>query len=207
MLLCEAHAAKLPEPPAGLSEHALIKFAGAVRLMGGQACESCRAARGRRAISEALTATRPALPDHWLDRAIALSSDQTRSQEQRNLEGRLPPTLTAAQVAAEFLRRIDKQPRESVAVTQSTVLHRPTYAYGWKVECRRTQYTHHWPDGTTERYSLPLLISLTGELLGPALEPYGTQSATWYIVPESDVDLQRMAGSVAGLLILSPFEA
>ncbi len=208
VLLCDEHATKLPEPPAGVSENAMIKFAGAVRLMGGQACESCRAERGRRAISEALTAPRQDLPTHWLDRAIALSNDQTRSEEERNFDGQLPPSLTAKEIAAEFLRRIGgKEPRESVAVTDSTWLHKPEFAYGWKVECRRTEYSHRWPGGTTERYPLPLLISVSGELLGPVLEDGENQSATWYIVPESEVDLQRLVSGIAGLLILSPFEA
>ncbi|MDX6719837.1 MAG: hypothetical protein QOJ63_2091 [Solirubrobacteraceae bacterium] len=206
-LLCETHATELPEPPPGISENALIQFAGAIRLMGGQACVSCRAGQGRRAISQAISAPRQPLPDHWLDRAIVLSSDQTRSDEEREFDGQLPPTLTAAEVAAEFLRRIDKDPRESVAVTESTMLHKPDFAYGWKVECRRTQYTHHWPGGDTDRYPLPLLISVSGELLGPVVEPDETLSATWYIVPESDVDMARLVAGVAGLLILSPFEA
>ncbi len=206
-LLCETHAAKLPDPPPGISVNAQIKFAGAVRLMGGQACEACRAERGRRAISEALTAPRQQLPDHWLDRAIALSSDQTRSAEERNFDGQVPPTLTPSDVAGEFLRRIGKEPKEYVAVTESTILNKPEYAYGWKVDCRRTDYTHHWPGGATERYPLPLMISVAGELLGPMVDDDQAQSATWYIVPESDIDLQRMVAGVAGLLILAPFEA
>ena len=77
--------------------------------------------------------------------------------------------LTATEVASEFLRRMGgKEPRESVAVTESTMLQPPEYAWGWKVECRRTDYTHHWPGGATERYPLPLMISVAGELLGPA---------------------------------------
>jgi hypothetical protein len=206
-LLCDTHATQLPEAPEGISENAQIKFAGAVRLMGGHACVSCRAERGHRAISEAISAPRAELPDHWLDRAIALSSDQTRSEEERIFDGRLPAGLTAGEVAAEFLRRMDKEPRESVAVTESTWLHKPEFAYGWRVECRRTDYTHHWPGGATERYPLPLLISVSGELLGPVLEEGDGQSATWYIVPASDVDLPRLVAGVAGLLILSPFEA
>ncbi|MEA2137853.1 MAG: hypothetical protein QOG56_1003 [Solirubrobacteraceae bacterium] len=206
-LLCDTHATQLPEPPSGLSDNAMIKFAGAVRLMGGHACVACREERGRHAISEAIGAPRAPLPDHWLDRAIALQSDQTRSEEERNFDGQLPPTLTAADVAAEFLRRMDKEPREYVAVTESTWLHKPDFAYGWRVECRRTQYVHRWPGGATERYPLPLLISQASELLGPSLEEDESQSATWYIVPESDVDLPKMVAGVAGLLILSPFEA
>ena len=207
-LLCEQHAAELPEPPPGISENAQIKFAGAVRLMGGQACVSCRGERGNRAISEALSAPRQPLPEHWLDRAIALAGDQTRSEEERNFDGQLPGSLTAREVASEFLRRMGgKEPRESVAVTESTLLHRPEYAWGWKVECRRTDYTHQWPGGATERYPLPLMISVAGELLGPVVEADQKQSATWHIVPESDVDLQRMVASIAGLLILAPFEA
>lgn len=209
-LLCDTHATELPEPPGGLSENAQIKFAGAVRLMGGHACVSCRADRGRRAISDAIGAPRAELPQHWLDRAITLANDQTRSEEERNFDGRLPPTLTAADVAAEFLQRMHeerKEPRESVAVTASTWLHRPEFAYGWKVECRKTEYTHHWPGGAAERFPMPLLISVSGELLGPILENGDTPSAKWYVVPETDVDLQRLVAGVAGLLILSPFEA
>ena len=182
-LLCETHAAKLPDPPPGVSENAQIKFAGAVRLMGGQACEACRAERGRRAISEALTAPRQQLPDHWLDRAIALSSDQTRSEEERNFDGQLPPTLTTDDVAREFLQRMDKEPRESVVVTESTWLHKPDFAWGWRVECRRTEYVHRWPGGATERYPMPLLISVAGELLGPLLEDDDTQSCLLYTSP------------------------
>lgn len=209
LLLCETHATELPAPPDGISENAQIQFAGAIRLMGGQACMSCRSERGRRAISQAISAPRQLLPAHWLDRAVALASDQTRSEEERQFDGQLPPTLTATEVAAEFLRRMgDKEPRESVAVTESTWLHKPDFAYGWKIEqCRRTDYTHRWPEGATERYPLPLMISVAGELLGPILEDGDGQSATWYLVPDSDVDLQRLVTGVAGLLILSPFEA
>ncbi len=206
-LLCESHASELPEAPPGISENAQIKFAGAIRLMGGQACVSCRAERGRRAISEAISAPRQPLPGHWLDRAIALNGDQTRSEEERSFDGRLPSELRAAEVAAEFLRRIGKEPIESVAVTESTWLHRPDYAWGWKVACRRTDYLHRWPGGATERYPLPLMISVAGELLGPVLEADGSQSAQWFIVPESDIDLDRMVAGVAELLILSPFHA
>lgn len=209
-LLCDTHATELPDAPDKLSENAQIKFAGAVRLMGGHACVSCRADRGRRAIADALSAPRAELPEHWLDRAIALANDQTRSQEERIFDGKLPATLTPGGVAAEFVRRMSqegKEPRESVAVTESTWLHKPEFAWGWKVECRRTQYTHRWPGGATERFPLPLLISVSGELLGPALETDETPSATWYLVPESDIDLQRLVAGVAGLLILSPFES
>ena len=206
-LLCDTHATELPEAPPGLSENAMIKFAGAVRLMGGHACVNCREERGRRAISQAISAPRQSLPEHWLDRAIALQSDQTRSEEERNFDGQLPPTLTAGEVAAEFLRRMGKEPREYVAVTESTWMHRPEVAYGWRVECRRTEYLHRWPGGATERYPLPLLISQAGELLGPVAEEDETQSATWFIVPEADIDLKRMVAGVAELLILSPFEA
>ena len=171
-LLCGTHAKEIPEAPEGLSENAQIKFAGAVRLMGGDACVSCRADRGWRAISEAISEPRAPLPSHWLDRAIALSSDRTRSEQERVFDGQLPVTLTAAEVAREFLRRMQgREPRESVAVTESTWLHRPDYEWGWKVEqCRRTEYTHHWPGGASERYPLPLMISVAGELLGPVLE-------------------------------------
>ena len=207
VLLCDTHATELPKPPDGLSENAMIKFAGAVRLMGGHACVSCRAERGQRAIAEAIGAPRAPLPDHWLDKAIALRSDQTRSVEERNFDGQLPSSLTADEVAREFLRRIGKEPRESVAVTESTWLHKPDFAWGWRIECRRTEYLHRWPGGATERYPLPLLISVAGELLGPLLEEDQTQSACWFIIPESDIDLPRLVAGVAELLILSPFEA
>jgi hypothetical protein len=206
-LLCDTHATELPQPPEGLSENAMIKFAGAIRLMGGHACVSCRAERGRRAISDAISAPRAPLPDHWLDKAIALRSDQTRSEEERNFDGQLPSSLTASEVAREFLQRIGKEPRESVAVTESTWLHKPDFAWGWRVECRRTEYLHRWPGGASERYPLPLLISVAGELLGPLLEEDETPSACWYIIPESDIDLPRLVAGVAELLILSPFEA
>ena len=51
------------------------------------------------------------------------------------------------------------------------------------------------------------MISVAGELLGPVLENGDEQSAQWFIVDESDVDLERLVAGVAGLLILSPFEA
>ncbi len=197
----------MPETPAGVSENAKIKFAGAVRLVGGQACESCRAERGRHAINEALSAPRAILPNHWLDKAIALSTDQTRSEQERQFDGQLPSSLTANEVAAEFLRRIGREPAEYVAVTESTILQKAEVAYGWKVECRKTDYTHKWPGGASERYPLPLLISVAGELLGPIAEDGHTQSAVWYFVPETDIDLQRMVNGVAGLLILAPFSA
>lgn len=208
VLLCEAHATEIPQVPDGLSENAQIKFAGAVRLMGGAACVNCRAERGRHAISAAISEPRAPLPAHWLDRAIVLQSDQTRSEQERVFDGQLPPGLTANEVAAEFLRRMSgKEPKESVAVTPSTWLSRPEYAWGWKVEqCRRTDYTHYWPGGAAERYPLPLFISVAGELLGPILED-DAQSAQWFIVPEADVDIDRMVASIASLLILAPFEA
>jgi hypothetical protein len=208
-LLCETHAKELPEPPPGISENAQIKFAGAIRLMGGDACASCRAERGRSAISEALAAPRRPLPNHWLDRAVALANDQTRSEQERSFDGQLPPSLTANEIAAEFLRRMGgKEARESVAVTDATWLHKAEMAYGWKIDaCRRTDYSHQWPGGATERYAMPVMIAVSGELLGPILEDDNTQSATWYVVPESDVDLDRLVAGIAELLILSPFSA
>ena len=110
-LLCETHATEIPQVPDGLSENAQIKFAGAVRLMGGDACVNCRAERGRRAISEAISAPRAPLPDPLAgprDRAVDRPDAQRAGAR---FDGQLPVTLTASEVAAEFLRRMAARSR------------------------------------------------------------------------------------------------
>lgn len=200
--VCETHARVLPQAPDGVSPDALSRFEIAIRVSGAM-CRSCRADIGSLALSQATNAPRARLPDHWLDRAMALTADQTRSDLEKLEDAKLPPTLTPKEVAQEFLRRIGKQPHERVPITEPKIMRAPEYVQGWSVDCRRTEYTT--AGGPTARYSLPCLISTEGELLGPALEDGDRHGQTWWIVPDSDIELARLVKGVAQLLLLSAF--
>jgi hypothetical protein len=201
--LCDVHAAEMPPAPTGVSNDAIGRFALAVRSTDGEYCERCRSEIGRQALEQALAAPRAPLPAHWLDRAIALSGDHTRSEAEKRDDAGLPASLTATQVAEEFLRRIEKQPRESVPIGPSSWLRPPDYVSGWTVNCRRTEYTS--AGAGAQRYKLPCLISVEGELLGPMLENGDRQGAMWWVVPESDIELPRLVNGVAHILVLSTF--
>lgn len=200
--VCETHARVLPDAPDGVSPDALSRFEIAIRA-GGAVCRSCRADIGSLALSQATNAPRARLPDHWLDRAMALTADQTRSDLEKLEDAKLPPALTPKEVAQEFLRRIGKQPHERVPITEPRIMRAPEYVHGWSVDCRRTEYTT--TGGPTARYPLPCLISTEGELLGPALEDGDRHGQTWWIVPDSDIELPRLVKGVAQLLLLSAF--
>lgn len=201
-LVCDTHSRLLPNAPDGISPDALSRFEIAIRA-GGPLCESCRADIGSQALAQAINAPRAPLPEHWLDRAMALRSDQTRSDLEKIEDAGLPPTLTAGEVAAEFLRRIGQPPHERVPISPPKVLRPPDFVEGWSVDCRRTEYTATGTGGG--RYRLPCLISTEGELLGPALEEGDRHGQTWWVVPESDIELTRLVNGVAGLLLLSAF--
>lgn len=201
--ICAVHANELPVTPSGISPDAAGHFAVAIRMTHGPHCESCRAEIGQYALLEALNAPRTPLPGHWLDRAIVLSSDSSRSDLEKAEDVQLPASLTATDVAQEFLRRIEKQPQERVPISPSTFLRAPEYVEGWTVDCRRTEYVAVGAGAV--RYRLPCLISVHGELLGPLLEDGERQSATWWLVPESDIELPRLVSSVANILMLSAF--
>lgn len=200
--VCDTHARLLPDAPDGVSPDALSRYEIAIRASGAL-CEGCRADIGSYALAQATNAPRQRLPDHWLDRAIALSSDQTRSELEKLEDADLPSTLTPTDVAQEFLRRIGQQPRERVPITVPKIMRAPEFVEGWSVDCRRTEYTTS--GGAAARYSLPCLISTEGELLGPALEEGDRQGQTWWIVPDSDIELPRLVKGVAQLLLLSAF--
>lgn len=199
-MLCDGHASVLPSAPEGISPDAQSRFEIAIRA-GGPYCESCRADLGSSALAQAINAPRAPLPEHWLDRAIALHGDQTRSELEKLEDADLPHSLSATDVANEFLRRIRTAPQERVPITPPSMMRNPEYVEGWSVECRRTQYTA--AGGT--RFTLPCLISVGGELLGPALEEGDRHGQTWYIVPESEIELPRLVTGVAQLLLLSAF--
>lgn len=201
--ICEVHANELPATPSGISPDAAGHFTVAIRATHGPHCEPCRAKIGHEALKETIGAPRTPLPNHWLDRAIVLSSDSSRSALEKTEDVQLPASLTPTQVAQEFLRRMNKQPRERVPIRPSSVLRPPEYVEGWTVDCRRTEYVAEGAGAV--RYSLPCLISVHGELLGPQLEDGERQSATWWIVPEVDIDLARLVSSVANILMLSAF--
>jgi hypothetical protein len=202
-MLCDVHATEIPPAPTGVSNNAVGQFTLAVRSTDGVCCEACRSEIGRNALQQALAAPRAPLPAHWLDRAIALSSDHTRSEAEKIDDAALPASLTAAEVAREFLRRIEKQPRESVPIGPSSWLRPPEHVSGWTVNCRRTEYTS--AGAGAKRYKLPCLISVEGELLGPMLEEGDRQGAMWWVVPESDIELSRLVSGVAQILVLSAF--
>jgi hypothetical protein len=192
----------MPATPEGISADAAGQFTVAVRTTAGPTCEACRAEIGQYALHNAVAAPRAPLPAHWLDRAIALSSDGSRSDLEKLEDADLPSTLTPNQVAEEFLRRMEQPPRESVPISPSTVLRKPEYVEGWTVDCRRTDYI---AAGEGRRFPLPCLISVHGELLGPVLEDDQHASATWWIVEEKDIELSRLVSSVANILMLSAF--
>ncbi|HEV2777142.1 MAG TPA: hypothetical protein VGV90_16245 [Solirubrobacteraceae bacterium] len=179
------------------------RFELAIRLVDGPHCEGCRADIGNDALEQINNAPRATLPDHWLDRAIALSGDQTRSEDEKLRDADLPSSLTAKDVAAEFLRRIERPAQERVPVTPPSIMRNPDYREGWSVDCRRTHYTVTGPGAG--RYRLPCLVSVDGEILGPALEEGDKPGQTWWIVPESEIELPLLVTGVAQLLVLSAF--
>jgi hypothetical protein len=201
-MLCDTHSRLLPDAPKGISPNALSRYEIAIRV-GGPYCEHCRADIGSYALAQATNAPRAQLPEHWLDRAMALNGDQTRSNLEKIEDAALPATLTAREVAEEFLRRIGQQPQERVPITPPSVMRSPEFVEGWSVDCRRTEYTA--AGGPEARYSLPCLISTEGELLGPALEEGDRHGKTWWVVPDSDIELSRLVTGVAQLLLLSAF--
>lgn len=201
--LCEVHAGELPSTPAGISPDAAGHFSVAIRSAPAETCASCRAEIGQYVLHETVSSPRAPLPAHWLDRAIALSSDMSRSDLEKAEDAELPSSLTPSDVAKEFLRRMEQKPRENVPITEATILRKSEYVEGWTVDCRRTEYAA--PGGG--RYRLPCLISVHGELLGPALEDDQTASGTWWIVEHTDVDLQRLVMAIANILMLSAFVA
>ena len=200
--LCEEHGRTLPPAPEGISANALGRYELAIRLADGPHCEGCRADLGTFALAQETGAPRAPLPDHWLDRALALSGDQTRSDAEKLHDADLPSSLTASDVAREFLRRIERQPQERVPISAPSIMRTPEYAEGWSVDCRRTEYSVS--GAGAGRYRLPCLVSVNGELLGPALEA-GKPGQTWWIVPESEIDLPLLVTGVAQLLVLSAF--
>lgn len=200
--ICDVHANTLPETPSGISADAAGQFGVAVRTPSEPTCESCRAEIGAYALHHAVGQPRQQLPSHWLDRAIALSSDNSRSDLEKIEDAALPGSLNPTEVAREFLRRIEQPPMERVPITESTVLRKPEYVDGWSVDCRRTEYKAL---GSGGRYRLPCLISVHGELLGPILEDGERASQTWWIVDDADIDLRRLVSAVANILMLSAF--
>jgi hypothetical protein len=201
-MVCDTHSRMLPDAPEGISPDALSRFEIAIRA-GGPYCEACRADIGSYALAQAINAPRAPLPEHWLDRAIALNGDQTRSELEKLEDADLPATLTPKDVAQEFLRRIGQQPSERVPISPPTLMRSPEFVQGWSVDCRRTEYTA--AGGPSARYPLPCLISTEGELLGPALEEGERHGQTWWVVPDSDIELERLVRGVAQLLLLSAF--
>jgi len=206
--LCEEHSRSYPETPEGVSQYAAAKFAGAVRLVGGVECESCRAEKGRLALQEAKNEPAEPLPDHWLDRAIALHTDQTRSPDEKRAESEPPPHLTASEVIAEFLRRIDKEPRERAQVTRGTLLHKPEFVEGWKVHCGTDEYTQQYADGSSERHPLPVIVTPGAELLGPpdGADEQNLMASTWEPVYENEIDLELLVNGVANILVMARYE-
>ncbi|MGH2839838.1 MAG: hypothetical protein ACRDKY_03310 [Solirubrobacteraceae bacterium] len=205
--LCEEHSRTYPQTPSGVSEFAAMQYARAVRLVGGVECESCRAEKGRLALQQALNTPSDPLPDHWLDRAIALRTDQTRNEEEKRVDGELPVSLTAADVVDEFLRRIDKEPHERAQVLEGTVFRKPEFARGWKIHCLRNEYTQQYPDGSSARHPLPVLVTPEAELLGPptGVDEQNLMASTWEPVYETEIDLGLFVSGVANILVLSRF--
>ncbi len=201
--LCDEHSRTLPPAPEGISANALGRYELAIRLADGPHCEGCRADIGNYALEQVNNAPRAPLPDHWLDRAIALSGDQTRSDDEKVRDAELPSALTAKDVAAEFLRRIERPAQERVPVSPPSIMRNPDYRQGWSVDCRRTEYTVTGPGAG--RYPLPCLVSTDGDILGPALEEGDRPGQTWWIVPETEIDLPRLVRGLAQLLVLSAF--
>ena len=201
--LCDEHARKLPPTPAGLSVQAKGRYELAIRLTDGPHCEGCRADLGNQALDQIHSAPRAQLPEHWLDRAIALSGDQTRSEQEKLRDADLPASLTPHDVATEFLRRVERPAQERVPISQPSLLRSPEYREGWSIDCRRTRY--RVAGAGAGSYRLPCLLSTDGELLGPALETGDKPGQTWWVVPDSEIELPLLVNEVAKLLVLSAF--
>ncbi len=201
-MLCDVHARDLPVAPEGISPDALSRFQIAIRA-GGPFCEPCGADRGSQAVAQIINAPRAPLPQHWLDRALALNGDESRSAMEKLEDADLPASLTPGEVANEFVRRITSPPQERVPISPPSMMRNPEFVEGWSVDCRRTEYTATGAGGG--RYPLPCLISTQGEILGPVLENGNRHGPTWWVVPETDIDLARLVSGVARLLLLSVF--
>jgi len=206
--LCDDHTRSFPETPTGVSEYAQIRFATSVRLVGGVECESCRAEKGRLALQQALSAPLEPLPDHWLDRAIALRSDQTRNEQEKDADGALPPQITAAEIVGEFLSRIDKPPHERAQVREAGLFTKAEFATGWKIHCGRAAYRQRYADGTSASHPLPVLVTPEAELLGPpdGADDQNLMASTWEPVYDADIDLQMLVAGCASILQLSRFD-
>jgi hypothetical protein len=159
------------------------------------------------ALQEAVNAPAEPLPDHWLDRAIALRTDQTRNAEEKRAESELPASLTAADIVAEFLRRIDKEPSERAQVAPGTLFHKPEFVEGWKVHCGTQEYTQQYPDGSAERHPLPVIVTPNAELLGPpdGADEQKLSASTWEPVYDNEIDLMLLVAGIANILVLSRF--
>ena len=205
--LCEEHTRTFPETPTGVSEYAQIQFATSVRLVGGVECESCRAEKGRLALQRALNAPLEPLPEHWLDRAIALRGDQTRNEQEKRQDGELPSHLTVSEMVDEFLRRIDKPPHERARIRDAGLFSRPKFATGWKIHCGCGEYVQRYPDGSSERHPLPVLVTPEAEVLGPPddADDQNFMASTWEPVYDSEIDRSRLVSGFASILLLSRF--
>ena len=201
--LCDEHARTLPPAPEGISADALGRYELAIRLADGPHCEGCRADLGNHALAQATNAPRALLPEHWLDRAIALSGDQTRSDAEK-LARRRPagvadgratsPGSSCAASSASRRSACRSRRRASCATPSTPRAGRSTAA------ARSTRVS----GPGAGRYRLPCLVSVNGEMLGPALED-DRPGQTWWIVPESEIDLPMLVTGVAQLLVLSAF--
>jgi len=207
--LCDEHTRAFPETPTGVSEYAQIEYAKAVRFVGGVACESCRAEKGRVALQVALNAPLEPLPDHWLDRAMALRGDQTRNEREKQADGELPRSLTASEVVSEFLRRVTKPPHERAQVREAGLFSRPEFASGWKIHCGRGEYTQRYADGTTARHPRPVLVTPEAEVLGPpdGADEQNLMAAAWKPVYDNEIDLPLLVSGFASILLLSRFDS
>jgi len=139
----------------------------------------------------------------------ALREDQTRNDDEKRADGQLPSNITADEVTQEFLRRIDKEPHERAQVVDGGLIRKPLFVHGWKVHCLRTEYTQQYPDGSSARHPLPVLVTPEGELLAPpaGANQQNLMASTWELVYESEIDLGLYVLGLAGILALSRFEA
>lgn len=206
--LCDEHMRTFPETPSGVSQYAQIQFATSVRLVGGVECESCRAEKGRLALHQALNTPLEPLPHHWLDRAIALRGDQRRNEQEKRHDGQLPSDLTVSEIIEEFLQRIGKPPHERAQVQEAGLFSHPKFATGWKIHCGRGEYVQRYPDGTSERHPLPVLVTPDAHVLGPPddADDQNFLGSTWGPMYDSEIDLPLLVSGFAGILLLSQFD-
>lgn len=166
-------------------------------------CEPCRETRARSALAIAQSMPKPALPGHYLDRAVALVTDGTRTFQERAMLGRPPETLTVDDLVSDFITRAT-----SLIPLTTTTLYRGGLRGDkdmrvWEFRnARRTRQDYTWDPpvsdvpGGSGTLVLGLYLTPAGERYGPeGFKEHGR--ARVRKVPDEDVSLPGFCAEMA----------